>query len=358
MKQIFLFLRLIDVTIDIRKFNNTNSRYHKKSKQIINQLIKGFDSKLFEKMPTNFKTKLQWYMAEFAYSSEKFNNLLSLKPTSSQTETYFLAGALVGMCDLIIDDIEMEENRIKLFKYPKNEEEYSDPIEKFYARCYHNFIKSIDFDIKERSIKYYQDLFDAQINSKRQFDKNLSKLDVDAICKDKCGYTTLFIRSLVKSDIDLKEEKAWYELGGYIQYCNDSQDLYKDLKKGLITFATVRKDLITIAEDLDKQKQIAFKLIKETSYSTKKKDNFLLPMYIMGLGIFAKLQKFLLLCNYDFSFNKLQSLEKSIVRSNTSVNRLIPYVLPKALKYDYNKIEKSYAFKTNFNNKPNLLINN
>ncbi|WKK77213.2 hypothetical protein QYS49_08445 [Marivirga salinae] len=350
MKNVNLIFRLIKSVSDLRKFNNVNSRYHREAKAIINNLTDSFDLETAQNIPSNFKLKLQWYMAECLYACEKFNEISGRTSTSQQKRAYLLSGALGAMCDFIIDDVEMKAEKIKEFKNPKTEDQYTDVVEKLYALFYHSFINSLELEVKARVIQYYELIFDAQLKSKQQFNPSITQQEVDEICKNKCGYSLLYIRSLVTGEITEIEKKALYELGGYIQYCNDAQDLYKDLKKGLRTFASTRSDLETIARDLDKQKTIAFSLIKETPFDQKKKDELLFSLHIMSIGIIAKLNRYSKICDGNFSSEKLSKKSKEEVRSQLAIKKLLWYSFPKVIKYKYEDVDKSYDFQLNLNN--------
>lgn len=347
MKPLNLIFRLVKSVNDLRKFNNVNSRYHNEAKDIINTLTASFNLELAKNIPSNFKLKLQWYMAECIYSCEKFNALSGQNSTPQQRKSYLLSGALGAMCDFIIDDIEMGNEQIKTFKNPETEDKYINEVEKLYAIFYHTFINSLEEEIKSRVIAYYELLFDAQLRSKQQFSQNITQQEVDKICKDKSGYSVLFIRAIVAGEITEIEKKAYYELGGYIQYCNDAQDLYKDLKKGLRTFASSRSDLETIAKDIDIQKTIAFSLIKETPFDKNKKDELLFSLHLMGIGILAKLNRYSKICNGHFSFEKLSKKNKEEVRSQLAIRKLLWYSFPRVIKYNYENVDKPFNFQLN-----------
>jgi len=340
-----MIFRLIKSVNDLRKFNNINSRYHREARAVIEHLTASFDFASAKNIPYNFKLKLQWYMAECLYACEKFNDIAEQTSTLQQKRAYLLSGALGAMCDFIIDDVEMGTEKIKEFKNPKTEDQYNDVVEKLYAMFYHTFLNSLDEEIKTRVIHYYEIVFDAQLKSKQQFNQSITQKEVDEICKDKCGYSLLYIRSLVPGEITEIEKKALYELGGYIQYCNDAQDLHKDLKKGIRTFASTRPDLETIARDLDKQKTIAFSLVKETPFDHKKKDELLFSLHLMGIGILAKLNRYSKICDGKFSFEKLSMKSKEEVRSQLAIRKLLRYSFPRVIKYKYANVDIPYDFQ-------------
>jgi flagellin-specific chaperone FliS len=345
-------LRLVTAVFDLRKFNNVRSPYHRAAKNIIENLTANLDLESAKDIPSNTKLKLQWYMAECLYSCEKFNNLSRQTSTANQRKTYLLAGALGAMCDFIIDDVVLDTAEIMKFKKPLKEDHYSKPVEKLYAIFYHALIKSLEEDKKAMVLGYYQSLFDAQLRSKKQNDQNISREEVDEICKEKGGYSLLFLRALINGKINDVEERALYEVGAYIQYCNDAQDLHKDLMNDVKTFASTRAELEMIASELDKQKTIAFSLLKETHYHEEEKDYFLFTLYIMGIGILAKLHRYLKICNYNFSLEKLSTKSKEEVRSQLFISKLLVYSFPRVLKYNYEAVDKNYNFNLNLTNLP------
>lgn len=290
---------------------------------------------------------MQWYMAEFIYTCERLNYLLGHRSTVEQRKMYLLSGLLGALCDMIIDDIEMSSDRIMLLKKPSINFEPIDMVEKIYVTCYHTFINSLEENVKQRTIEYYELLFDAQVRSKKQFDQNVTQKEVDDICKQKGGLSMLFLRSMINGKITAIEKDAWFELGGFVQYCNDAQDLYKDLNKNLRTFASTRPDLEIIANNLDKQKVIAFSLIKNTSFQIEKKDNFLFTLHVMSITILSKLHAFSRVCNYNFSFEKLLSKSKKEIRLESASIFLFSYGFPKIVNYQYENVEKPYQFNYN-----------
>ncbi|HET8859440.1 hypothetical protein [Marivirga sp.] len=347
MNPIHFTLRLIKSINDISKFINVNSTYHREAKATIDKLTSSYDLESAEAIPLNFKLKLQWYMAECLYSCEKLNSLTDQTSNYKQRQSYLLSGALGAICDFIIDDIEMENEQIKTFKKPETEEKYDNIVDKLYALFYHSFFNSLEESIKARAIQYYELLFDVQVRSKQQFNQNITQQEVDEICKAKCGYSILFLRSLVNGEITEVEKKACYELGGFIQYCNDAQDLHKDLKKGLRTFASTRPNLETIANDIDKQKTIAYSLVKETPYQQKKIDDLLFSLHMMGIGIIAKLYRYHEICNNAYSHENLTMKNKEEIRPQLAIRKLIPYCFPRVIKYNFDTVHKPYNFNLN-----------
>ena len=149
----------------------------------------------------------------------------------------------------------------------------------------------------------------------------------------------LFLRALTGKAMIDPEETAWYELGAFVQFCNDAQDLHKDLQKRMRTFASVRPDLKTIAEDINSQKVLTFSLIKQIPFREKEKDDMLLLLHVMFIGLMGKLRAFSSLCENDFNFDAFLLKRKEEIRAHITPRRLFLYVFPRVLNYQYSRVE-------------------
>lgn len=72
----------------------------------------------------------------------------------------------------------------------------------------------------------------------------------------------------------------------------------------------------------------------------------------MGIGILAKLHRYLKICNYNFSLEKLSTKSKEEVRSQLFISKLLVYSFPRVLKYNYEAVDKNYNFNLNLTNLP------
>tara|TARA_B100001109_G_C18859921_1_gene473483 strand:+ start:1836 stop:2888 length:1053 start_codon:yes stop_codon:yes gene_type:complete len=344
-----LFFKLLKSVFNIQKFNSTNALYHRQAKALLAEFNVDYSLSGDDNLPHNVLLKMQWYMAEFIYSAEMLNDLLGQKSTDKEQRTYLLSGAVVAICDLIIDDLNLTSQEIENLKRPSKDKIYERDIFKLYQSLYHAFFDNLGAK-KSLTLHYYELLYDAQIRSKKQFDSSISKSEVDEICIEKGGYSLLYIRALLNEEFYPDEEKTWFEIGGYIQFCNDAQDLHKDLLNKLRTFGSCRSSLEEIAIDLDQQKVVAFSLLKSSPYQKQAKDFLLFTLHSMGIGILAKLHQYHLLCNKQYSSSTLASKTKSEVRPMLRPIKLIPYWFPRILKYQYQKVNQPFNFKFNLQN--------
>ncbi|MGE0589042.1 MAG: hypothetical protein AB7O48_10755 [Cyclobacteriaceae bacterium] len=342
-----LLIRFTKAIHHINKFNRTDSSYHRFAKKRLNEELTSFSSILESRFPWNAREKMQWYVAEFLFVGESFSKLFDVPFTQYIRETYFRCGVLVALCDLIIDDTELSDKEIVELKKPTDLKKPND-VQQLYAEAYRAFFASIPDDRINEVADYYEKLFDAQVMSKRQFELNTSKEEVDFICREKCGYNFLLLRAIAGGEIRSNERQTWYEVGALIQYCNDAQDMHKDLLKGMRTFASVRPDIETIISDLETQRKITFTLITKAAFKERRKDEFLFSLYVMYTAILAKLSIFSGLCGSRFNPEKFQLLNKEVVRRNISPFRLLKLMLPLVTQYQFERAEDlSFKFDAN-----------
>ena len=337
MSKIHNTYRLMKAALEIRKFNSVNSAYHKHADRVIQEFMTRHFDEQHANLPGNLRKKMQWYMAEFLFVCEYFNGMADIKANPIQQRQYLLSGALIAICDALVDELGLNEARLHQLKRPPAEIKPATQVEKLYLYLYKAYLNALEDEVKERSLRYYLQLFEAQIESKKQLSADITQAEADRICKHKCGINILFLRSMVRRDISKAEEEAWYELGGFIQYCNDAQDLHKDTQQNIKTFANSRADLQTIASDIDKQRAKAFALIKKTDYPEAAKDDMLFILHVIYVGILYKLQAFSRLCNYSFDLNEFAAKEPKHVRISMVRLRPLLFVLPKVMAYDYKK---------------------
>ena len=111
-----LFFKLLKSVFNIQKFNSTNALYHRQAKALLAEFNVDYSLSGDDNLPHNVLLKMQWYMAEFIYSAEMLNDLLGQKSTDKEQRTYLLSGAVVAICDLIIDDLNLTSQEIENLK--------------------------------------------------------------------------------------------------------------------------------------------------------------------------------------------------------------------------------------------------
>lgn len=242
------------------------------------------------------------------------------------------------MIDVIVDDLEIDELRLLALKNPGQDFTPISNSEELYLICYRAFVESINLEESEELLRFHSLLFDAQVESKKQFDPSLSQAEIDTIIRNKGGYSTLSLRALIDVPMSEKEQTALFELGAYIQYCNDIQDLHKDLLKGINSFASKRIESNRIQMDLEKQRSLTMGLLKDLPFAQKQKDDLLFTLHVMHAGILAKLKVYMQLCGSKLSKEDLLSKDKAFVRAQMQPLKLMRHIVPEIFQYRYKTV--------------------
>ncbi len=99
---------------------------------------------------------------------------------------------------------------------------------------------------KERLKQASLAVFDAQVLSQKQAQKNLNADEVESITRQKGGVSILFYRSVFDVPQTEEEQKMLMLLGGLGQLENDIFDIYKDYQDGIQTLATIETDVLQL----------------------------------------------------------------------------------------------------------------
>ncbi len=329
--------RLAKALVAISKFNYVNSSYHRRSRKEILATTSALGIGRENELPANALMKMQWYMAEFLFVSDQLCQLIGHKSNQKEKAAFMHCGALLAACDMVIDDVELDGTTLRSLQSEQFNDVKGDAMV-LYKACFRKFFNSLPEPGKQEALQFYRLLFEAQIRSKRQFDPNITAEEVNEICIDKGGYSMLVLRSLVPQHMEEAEHEIWFDLGAFIQYCNDAQDLHKDLAKEMKTFASVRPNLEAIASDLVSYRNNLFPRIKHSRFAENRKDDFLYLLFVMSEGILIKLKAFDRLCQGNFSYDKFSTIRKEKVRAATSSINLLRMGFGKNLNYSYQNI--------------------
>ena len=132
-----------------------------------------------------------------------------------------------------------------------------------------------------------------------------------------------------------KEEQAWFELGAFVQFCNDTQDFYKDAVRGIRSFATTRDDDTLIRADLEKQWQQIISVIAALKFPDRKKSKATFTLYAMYVVILAKLDFFVKKCDGHFSANRLTQVGTKKASMPLLSWHSLAYTIPKITNFRF-----------------------
>ena len=305
-------LRLIRFAF--RAFSTNNPRFGKFQRQANGLIRETLSAQLIAALPGNSKMKMQWYMAIAAWMCELFNELHGRSSTPEEQRTYLLSSATMAISDVLIDDVDSDPTRLELLMNPAESFVAKNSLEEAYLKFYRAFLGSLSESVEGETMKYYNLAYQEQINTLGQLDELTPIADIDEVCRRKSGIGLLFFRAMIDVPVTQQEQTAWFELGAFLQYCNDVQDLYKDTSRGIRTFANSRPDLETVFVDLDVQRIKVFGLIGALPFDETHKSDSLFMFYTMYMVTLSKLKQWIALCDDKFSLEQLMSLDKHKAR--------------------------------------------
>lgn len=151
-----------------------------------------------------------------------------------------------------------------------------------------------DVKDKQRYDRVSHSLFDAQMQSKQQYNSTLSVDEIQQITFAKGGNSVLLCSFYLEEDPDENMFRCWYKIGTLIQMTNDLYDIYKDLQDNIFTLPDRMPNAYAFDDffisHIDEMKS----LIAELPCSAMRKKEFSLSMagiYAFGLIALDQLKK-------------------------------------------------------------------
>ena len=199
---------------------------------------------------------------QYMHANHFFGELLCLlraQPISAMERMRF---ANLSSCAPLFDDFFEKENDLshilQLLHYPMIESAENDE-EKLSVIFLNNIIESMSD--KQKFMDAAQQLFQAQKESKKQTDSNLSISELLNISKRKGGYSGLMYAHLLDKPKDELFFEMAYHLGSLGQLMDDIFDIYDDAKEGLRTFANQSQNTSEISLIIQEQIKLIHTLL-------------------------------------------------------------------------------------------------
>ncbi|MEO0469461.1 MAG: hypothetical protein AAF206_07575 [Bacteroidota bacterium] len=315
--------------------------WHRRARKYNRQLL-GENYDVFTALPYQMQRKIHWYMVSGMWMSALFEMQFGMKAQTAQQKLYALAGALLSLSDILIDDVGEKEIDFKKLLRPEVKETDS-PGEQLYAlyhRCLFSQLSGWQYEMADHAL---QQLLWAQIASRRQFDQNATPEEIDHISAEKGGWSIVLCRALVGQALRPEEEEAAFRLGSWIQYLNDSQDLHKDLQASIRNFANVRQNLHSVVQDLDACRQSVFQQYRQLDLLQK--DRFAFILQAFHIGVLAKLNHLSGLIGPDNRLDQLRRISPKDARSTPFSFGNVRYALGKILQYDRERLTHPMSFQ-------------
>lgn len=177
-------------------------------------------------------------------------------------------GAMTGLFDDFFDKEKMTDDTVKAFMETPELIKGNNKRQKLFLEFYK---KALQYSHNpELMLHYLRKVHDAQIESKKQADREmLSKDEIKRITIDKGGMSVLFYRSVLFNQISKEEEDTLYQMGGLMQFGNDIFDIYKDCLSHIDTLMTTAKKVNDIRIQFREMMESSFASVYQTQYAHK-----------------------------------------------------------------------------------------
>ena len=224
----------------------------------------------------------------------------------SEKERYGITylGALTGLFDDFFDDHNLSKEHILEMINNPVEEIARNSNEKLFIKFCQVALENAKDAEKVKSTAYR--VYDAQVMSHKQMEKDTSSEEIEKITMDKGGLSLLFYRSVFEDDISENEEEMILCLGGIGQLENDIFDIYKDYQNGVRILATLTNKINKLRISYTSLMEKTFKLVHQTNFASKNKRKFLRFISLIicrGFVCFDFLEKNELKTNNKFSLD-------------------------------------------------------
>jgi len=199
-----------------------------------------------------------------AIVGEGFCTLRGKKMSTTERLVSTYQGALTGLYDDFFDKTSLEYAEIREMMSSPNTYKATSSLEKlfihFLSRVHDNLHNAEVFD------HYFNEVFSAQLESKKQLDANIETAEIKEITFNKGGYSLLFYRSVFEHDFSKGEKEALFCIGGLMQLGNDIFDVYKDEKASIRTLPTSCSKIDDVRMIFTTQLSKSIDLIRNTDY--------------------------------------------------------------------------------------------
>lgn len=322
---------LLKFASKVRAVNRENGSYHRYVNKIAqNEIARSHQFNDGSISQLHF-LKIQWYMVTNLYLGELLSELRPKGITNKEKETLVYLGALMAITDLMVDDHQIDSQRISiLLKGDNNELLQLSAIEKVFI-LYHEKLLSITDSKKAFLIKDFS-MRKPQIESQTQLKKDLSEAEIHALTRNKGGTAILLTASLL-FEITEKNKAAFYQLGAFIQYLNDSQDMYKDMNAGITTFVSFCTNYNQVNERLKLEFDKTTTLLQQTEYETG--DLYRLIFYLQALyvGVLYKNTEFAKITGNRIDNLSQPQLSKDQFRTKIFTPSSLRFCIPRILSF-------------------------
>ncbi len=334
--------RLGLLMLDMRSANREKGKLHREMEALLHAVTDL--SQYQESISSRMLKKMQWYMVEMVWMSQKFAALHQKKLLEEAKVAIAFSGALGGISDILIDDLgEKDLTSIQDFLLNPSKQTPASPLEQLYLIFFEHFEANLPIASKVLVLDYYWKTLEAQFASRQQFNSDLARPQLIKILKDKCGFTTLLCRSIIDQALSAQETTAIYELGGLVQFINDINDLHKDSTQKILNFANSLDTIDAIRHSLITQVSDCFEQLRKLPLGRKQMSDFLFIFHSFVIITLAQLNHYEFICGGNYQLDRFLNLPLHKTKVQPYLRRNFQYSIPKILNYHF-----YYPYKSTF----------
>ncbi|MBN2615194.1 MAG: class 1 isoprenoid biosynthesis enzyme [Bacteroidales bacterium] len=257
-------------------------------KRILNSDLAPFIEHHDESLDERDFSKIRKYygLAVPGVLGEAFALLRGKKMTLSERSALTYLGGLTGLADDFFDKTQTRDQHILSLIKDEKDVNIRGSNEELFMTLYR---KALSFSIhREEIITRCLEVFEAQIDSKKQSSPSITQDEIKNITYRKGGSSLVFYRAAMDHSLDSEEMKMLHALGSLFQLENDIFDVYKDHKNNIQTLVTTE----TRMQDLQKKYRSLIRefiqSVDQLAYSSKNKKQFIrLILVVISRGCVA-----------------------------------------------------------------------
>lgn len=204
---------------------------------------------------------------------EGFCFLRGIELQANERETLTFLGAATGLYDDLFDKkAATDEHILNLTLHPKNTQ-----ANDFHEEVFIKFwtIALANCQNPASLMKVAEQVYWAQIDSRKQESKEISEEEIKSITYSKGGMSLEFYRAGLNHAPTLEESKMLYALGAIMQLENDLFDIWKDREDGIFTLATSTNKIAALRKEYENKHQELIQALALCSFPEKNKIRFM-----------------------------------------------------------------------------------
>lgn len=281
--------------------------------------------------------KIRWYMSNCRFFGILVCRLVERPYAPSLQRVCALAGAIIAFTDLVIDDFEVPDSD-RTFLLSRDFLYHTDPtsltpVAGIFHHYWTAFCRSAGAATIEAITPELLGLMRAQADSRAQFNTELTAAEVHRITREKGGYSFTLFGALFPELQTAAERQGFFELGALDQYMNDSQDLYKDARAGIRTFAAFCPSYVDLHRILETQRDKAYNALMRMDFPRARKIDFILAFHCLLIGTQYRLRQFEKQTGPGLDRKHLQKLKASTFRVSPYTTGGFSYIFPRIASF-------------------------